>query len=90
MKKVYNIINKLYGILMMISFWGGLLPIIPFIIALIIGGHTGEAISIFLYEKYYPWVIVLASIAILLGLVAMYLKGETAFTLQKKNKQEDK
>lgn len=71
--KLYKTLNKTYGILMTISFFAGGLPIIPFIIALIVGGKVGESISIFLYKQYYPWVIVLGSIAIIIGLIAMYL-----------------
>ncbi len=72
-EKVFNILNKVYGIMMTISFFAGGLPLIPFIIALIVGGKTGEAISVFLYEKYYPWVIVIGSLAIVVGLIAMYI-----------------
>ena len=72
-KKIFNILNKAYGILMFASFFAGFLPLIPFIIALIVGGETGEAISVFLYKQYYPWVIVVGSVAIIVGLIAMYV-----------------
>lgn len=71
--KLYNALKKAYGIMMTVSFFAGGLPLIPFIIALIIGGSTGEAIAVFLYKQYYPWVIVLGSLAIVVGLIAMYL-----------------
>ena len=71
--KLYNVLKKTYGIMMTVSFFAGGLPLIPFIIALIIGGSTGEAIAVFLYKQYYPWVIVLGSLAIVVGLIAMYL-----------------
>lgn len=72
-QKIYNVLNKVYGILMTISFFAGILPLIPFIIAIIIGGDTGASISNFLYNQFYPWVIVLGSVAIIVGLVAMYV-----------------
>lgn len=72
-EKIFKIANKIYGVLMTLSFFGGILPLIPFIVALCIGGTTGEAISVFLYEKYYPWVIIAGSIALVIGLFAMYL-----------------
>ena len=72
-QKIYNVLNKAYGILMTASFFGGFLPLIPFIVAIIIGGTTGEAISTFLYKQYYPWVILAGSVAIILGLFAMYV-----------------
>ena len=71
--KLFEILKKTYGIMMTVSFFAGGLPIIPFIIALIIGGSTGEAIAVFLYKQYYPWVIILGSLAIVVGLIAMYL-----------------
>ena len=83
MKKICDIINKIYGVLMFSSFFGGFLPLIPFIIAIIIGGSTGEAISIFLYKQYYPWVIALASIAIVVGLIGMYLGKQQALSVKK-------
>ena len=72
-EKIFNIAQKIYGVLMTLSFFGGILPLVPFIIAICIGGETGEAISVFLYDQYYPWVIIAGSIALVIGLFAMYL-----------------
>ena len=72
-KKVFNILKKAYGIMMSVSFFAGGLPLIPFLLAMIIGGKTGEAISVFLYKQYYPWVIICGSVAIVIGLIAMYM-----------------
>lgn len=90
-EKIYKLLNKIYSILMMTSFFAGGLPLIPFIFAICIGGETGEAISVFLYKKYYPIVIVLASIAVIIGLIAMYINKEHAFstkTLKEKEKEK--
>jgi len=91
-EKTYKILNKTYGILMSVSFFAGGIPLIPFIIALIVGGKTGEAISVFLSEKYYPWVIVLGSIAIVIGLIAMYVGKLEGLSVKSvtAEKQEDK
>lgn len=72
-EKLFVTLKKIYGIMMSVSFFAGGIPLIPFIIAIIIGGDAGEAISVFLIDKYYPWVIVLGSLAIIVGLVAMYI-----------------
>lgn len=72
-EKIFKVANTIYGALMTISFFGGVLPLIPFIIALIVGGETGEAISLFLYNNYYPWVILTGSVAVVVGLIAMYI-----------------
>ena len=75
-EKAYEMLKKLYGVTMTVAFFGGVLPLVPFFAAIIIGGGeggTGEAIATWLYKQYYPWVIALASIAVLIGLVAMYV-----------------
>lgn len=94
-EKLYKILNKIYGLVLFISFFAGLLPIIPFIIAIIIGGPTGEAISLFLSKQYYPVIIALASISVIIGWVAMYVKNgeDVAFKKKKtdsKNKKQEK
>lgn len=72
-EKIFKVLNKIYGILMSISFFGGVLPLIPFIFAMIVGGELGEAIAVFLSKQYYPWVIIAGSVALIFGLAAMYV-----------------
>ena len=72
-KKIYRILNKIYAGLMFTSFFAGFLPVIPFLIALIIGGETGAAIYSFLFADYFPWVIALGSLSVIVGLIAMYV-----------------
>jgi hypothetical protein len=76
-EKIYSILNKIYGVTMMIAFFAGLLPALPLIGAVIIGGSTGEAICLFIYKQYYPWVIALAAASVLVGLIAMYVGKKT-------------
>ena len=88
-EKIYEVLKKIYGITMTIAFFGGVLPLIPFIIAIIMGGEGGESLAVFLYKQYYPWVIALASISVLIGLIAMYAgKKEAMSTKSFKNKSE--
>ena len=75
---------------MIVSFFAGLLPLIPFIIAIIIGGETAEAISIFLYKKYYVWVIACASLAVVVGLIAMYFGKKEGLSVKTVGKSSDK
>ena len=82
-QKIETILQKIYGVLLTVSFFAGLLPLFPFIAAIIIGGGeggTGEAIGTWLYKQYYPWVIALASISILIGLISMYVGKKEAFS----------
>lgn len=72
-KKICDVLNKIYGILMTISFFAGFIPFIGFIFAIIVGGEIGEATAIFLHKQYYPWVIIIGSISIVIGVIAMYI-----------------
>ena len=83
--KIYKALKTLYGITMMVAFFGGVLPLIPFILAIIIGGPTGQAISVFLYKQYYPWIIALASIAVIIGLIGMYVGKQEALSAKSFN-----
>lgn len=92
-KKIFDILNKIYGILMTISFFGGLLPLIPFLFAIVVGGELGESLTIFFHKQYYPWVIMIGSVAIVFGLIAMYvgkLEGLSVKSVSADNKKEDK
>ena len=73
-EKIYKTLNKIYGVMLMGSFFAGLIPLAFFIVAIIIGGTTGEFISTFLYKDFYPWVIACAALAVLIGWIAMYIK----------------
>ena len=82
-EKTERLLQKIYGIALTVSFFAGLIPMVPFIVAIVIGGGedgTGEAIAVWLYKQYYPWVIALASISILIGLAAMYVGKKEAFS----------
>lgn len=84
MKKFNDTLGKIYGIMMTVSFFGGILPLIPFIIALFVGGNFGENVSLFIYEKIYPVIIAIGSLSVLVGLVHTYIGG----FLEKRSKKE--
>lgn len=89
-EKIFKILNKTYGILMTVSFFGGFLPLIPFVFAIIVGGELGETIAVFLYKEYYPWVIVIGSVAVLIGLVAMYVGKLEGLSVKSVGKKKTK
>ena len=72
-QKILSGLKTAYGILMSVSFFAGFLPLIPFVIALIVGGAWGEKVSVFLYQDYYPGVIILGSVAVVVGVIALYV-----------------
>lgn len=87
MKKFNDTLGKIYGIMMTVSFFGGIVPLIPFIIALFVGGNFGETVSLFIYNKFYPWVIAIGSVAVLVGLVHTYISD---YSEKRAKKQEEK
>ena len=87
-KKIYKILNQVYGILMSVSFFAGIIPLIPFIFAMIVGGKLGEKISVFFYQDYYPYVIILGSLAVVVGLIAMYVGKLEALSVKKTTTDE--
>ncbi|MBP3634366.1 MAG: hypothetical protein J6J43_07315 [Oscillospiraceae bacterium] len=88
--KLYSVLNKIYGVLMSVSFFAGIIPLPGFLIALCIGGTTGEKICVFFGNGYYPWVIVLGSIAVVIGLIAMYVGKMEGLSVKKVSAEEPK
>lgn len=88
-KKIFDFLNKAYGILMSVSFFGGLIPLIPFVFAIIVGGELGETIAVFLHKQYYPWVIMIGSIAVVFGLIAMYVGKLEGLSVKKISTDEN-
>lgn len=88
-EKLYSLLNRLYGVVMSVAFFGGVIPLPFFLAAIVIGGSTGEAMTVFFYRQYYPWVIALASAAVMIGVIAMYV-GKIQGLSVKKVTAEDK
>lgn len=86
--KIYNLLNKIYGVSMVIAFFAGFLPVIPFIVAIVIGGAAGESISLFMYNKIYPVAFIMASVAVVTGLAAMYIRGEKGLSVESYSTKE--
>jgi hypothetical protein len=87
-EKIFSILNKIYGIVLLASFFAGIFPLIPFVVAIIVGGPIAEQICLFIYKQYYPWVIAAASISVIVGLIAMYVGKLQTFSIKKTKKTE--
>ena len=87
--KLYTVLNKIYGFSMIFAFFLGFLPVIPFVIAILIGGSMGESISLFMYNKVYPIAFVMASVAVVVGLIAMYIRGEKSLSVESYEKKNN-
>lgn len=89
-QKIYNILNKLYGILMIVSFFAGAVPLLVFIAAIIIGGDTATAMMTFVGEYVYTYIIAAASIAVFIGWIALYVGKKEGLSIKSFDKKKDK
>ena len=84
-KKIAKVLKAIFGFGIMVSLFAGGLTFFGYLAALIIGGETATAICTYIYNEIIPVIIYGSVITVLLGLVAMYLNGETALTPEKKH-----
>ena len=83
-KKISAVLKTIFGYGIMICLFAGGLTFFGYLAALIIGGETSTEICAFLYKTILPYIIKTSTGMVLLGLLAMYLNGETALTSGKK------
>ncbi len=82
--KISNVLRVIFGYGIALSLFAGGLTFFGFLAALIIGGETANAICLFISGKIIPVIIYISTVMVLLGVIAMYLKGEVALTSNKK------
>lgn len=82
--KIADFLSVIFGYGIAASLFAGGLTFFGFLAAIIIGGDTAALICDVIKNDIFP-VIIYASVSmVLLGLVIMYLRGETALTPDKK------
>ncbi len=93
MKKVAEVLNKIFGWGIFICLFAGGISFFGFLLALIIGGGdggTGQAIAVFLQKQYFPIIIRTSSVMVILGLISMYLSGQEALSMKTDKEEADK
>ena len=83
-KKLSDILRWVFGWGILVCLLAGGLTFLGYVAALCIGGDTAAAICQFIYKTLFPYIIRTSTVLVLLGLVVMYLGGETALTANKK------
>lgn len=73
-------IDFVFGCGLMLSLAVGALSFLLYVAAIIAGGEAAAAICAFVYKGVYPVLIYCTSCLVLLGLLGMYLKGQTALS----------
>ena len=88
-KKIADVLAYIYGIGIALALFGGGLSILGYIVALIVGGQTATDICAFIYKGFYPVLIWFSSAVVLLGLVKMYVAGQSALSAKKDKKKTE-
>lgn len=86
LNKTANVLSNIYGYGIMLALFIGGLSFFGYLAALIIGGDIAAEICAFIYKGIYPYLVYVTSIFVLLGLLIMYLRGESALSSGKKKK----
>ena len=84
LKKTSTVLKTIFGYGIMVCLFAGGMTFFGYVAALIIGGDTATAICAFIYKQIIPLIVYASSILVFLGLIAMYLGGETELTAKKK------
>lgn len=88
MKEISNISRSIFSITLFISLIGGGVVGLLYLVAIIIGGSSGEALAVATKSNILPWFIRTASVAMLSGLVQIYTSGEHFLSMGKSKKSE--
>ena len=86
LKKAANVLRGIFGWSILITLFVGGLTFFGYVLALILGGDSAAAICTFIYKGVVPIMIKITTCTVLLGLVVMYISGETALTAGKSKK----
>ena len=82
--KIIAVLRTVFGYGILIGLFAGGLTVFGFIAAVAIGGDTAAVICRVIHKEIFPVIVYGTSAMVLLGLLIMYLNGETALTAQKK------
>ena len=86
MKKVSDILLKVFAYGIVACLFAGGLSFAGYIIALVIGGEIATSLCLWIFKTYLPWVIKATSLFTGIGLLGMYFSKKKALTVS--NKQE--
>ena len=88
-EKLAKVLTYVYATGIALALFLGALSAFGYVAAIIIGGKTAADICNFIYKDFYPHIIYLSSVSILIGLVKMYVAGQKALVPPKKKKGEN-
>ena len=87
LKKPVAVGKIIFGYAIMISLFVGGATLIGFIVALCVGGDAAAAICAFIKAYMIPGVTYTSTVAVMFGIILMYLSGEIALSAKKKARE---
>lgn len=81
--RIKKIFKNIFSLSLIVSIFGGGVIFVMFIIAFIMGGANGENLSVMAAETIMPMFIRLAAIAIISGLISIYIEGSHTLSMKK-------
>lgn len=81
-RRIESFLRSIFSIFMIIAVSGGIITFILFLIAIIIGGKGGETLAVNTGKVYLPYFINAAAVAIMSGLIVLYMNGSHSLSLQ--------
>ena len=89
--KIVEVLNTVFGWGIYVVLIAGGLAFFGFLAALIIGGESATSLAVFIHKQYFPIVIKVSSIVIMIGLINMYISNKHALsiTLDKQEADEE-
>ena len=88
MKKLSDIILKVFAYGIIVCLFAGGLSFLGYIIGLIIGGESATLLCSWIYKTYLPWVIKATSLFTGIGLIGMYFSKQKALTVAQEKTTE--
>ena len=83
-KKLSELLRIAFGYSILLCLFAGSLLFLGYVVAMFIGGDTAAEICRVISKEITPWLIKIASVTVLVGILAMYLGGEVALNAKKK------
>lgn len=88
MEKLNEVLKSIFSIFLLIAISGGALVFFIFVIALILGGSTGETLAISVNEVIMPYFIKSAAIAMFAGLFSFYVSKSHQLSLSEEESKK--
>lgn len=88
-KTIKEIIKSTFSISIIIAILGGGIIFCMFMVAIIVGGECGELLAKSASKEIMPYFIRAASVAIISGLIPLYITGEHVLSLRENQHLQD-